>query len=98
MAVTLLDERGGFLKTIHTDASDDNRMVEVTQQDVDPLIDWVKERREHGVDKEMKLAAVIPAAIAEQMMRDGSFNDPAAIKRWCNDPQNECFRVWKGKL
>jgi len=99
MTVSLLDHRGGILKTLHTDASDPARMVEVTQQDLDPLLEQVKEAREtHVQSSDMKLAGFIPMAVAEQMMRDGSFNDPQALKRWLNDPQNECFRVWKGKL
>lgn len=99
MAVSLLDHRGSVIKTIHTDAHDPDRMVEVTHQDLDPLLEQVKKDREtHVQSKDMKLAAWIPMEVVERMMRDGSFNDPEAIKRWANDPQNECFRVWKGRL
>jgi hypothetical protein len=46
----------------------------------------------------MKPVAEIPLVIVEQMMRDGSWNDPAAVKRWLNDPQNDCFRIWRGRV
>lgn len=99
MTVSLLDHRGSVIKTLHTDAHDPDRMVEVTVQDLDPLLEQVRRDREtHVQGKEMKLAAWIPMEVVERMMREGSWNDPAAIKRWANDPQNECFRVWKGRL
>ncbi len=96
MAKTLLDHRGDVLKYMQDEG---DSVFEVTVQDLNPLLQHVKAMREtHVQDKEMKLAGFIPTEIVERMMRDGSFNDPAAIKRWLNDPQNECFRVWKGKL
>jgi hypothetical protein len=99
MSTSILDHRGSVLKTIHVDEVDPERVIEVTHQDLDPLIEAVKHKREtHEQDPEMKLAAVIPAAVVEQMMRDGSWGDEAALKRWMNDPANECFRVWKGKV
>lgn len=99
MSTAILDHRGSVLKTIYVDDNDPSRMVEVTEQDLDPLIEAVKEKREtHVQDPDMKLAAVIPMVVVEQMMREGSWGDEAALKRWLNDPQNECFRVWKGKL
>lgn len=99
MATSLLDHRGAVIKTLHTDAHDDDRMVEVTQQDLEPLLQHVKmERETHVQGDDMKLVGYIPMAVVEQMYRDGSFNDEAALKRWLNDPQNECFRVWKGRV
>jgi hypothetical protein len=94
---TILDARGDVLKTVVSDASDD-RLMFVTQQDLEPTFRSVAAMRERPMDKDMKPVAEIPAAIVEQMMRDGSWNDPAAIRRWVNDPQNECFRIWKGRV
>jgi hypothetical protein len=50
------------------------------------------------IPSELKPVAEIPMVIVEQMMRDGSWNDPAAVKRWLNDPQNSCFRIWRGRV
>lgn len=98
MATTLLDHRGGILKTIHTDEHDPDRMVEVMTQDLSPIIEGVKELREATYDPEFRPVGVIPDFVVEKMMRDGSWNDPAAVKRWLNDPQNECFRITKGRV
>lgn len=96
---TILDHRGSVLKTFHVDKTEEGRTIEVTEQDLDPIIEAVKREREtREQDPEMKLAALIPMVIVEQAMREGWWNDEDAIKRWLNDPQNECFRVWKGKL
>lgn len=99
MATSLLDHRGAVIKTLHTDAHDDDRMVEVTHQDLAPLIEHVKmERETHVQSSDMKLVGYIPMAVVEQMMREGSLNDEASLKAWLNNPQNECFRVWKGRV
>lgn len=99
MSTAILDQRGNVLKSLYVDDNDPGRSVEVTEQRLDDLIEAVKVTREtHVQDPDMKLAAVIPMAVAEQMMRDGSWNDEAALKRWLNDPANDCFRVWRGKL
>lgn len=99
MATTLLDHRGSVIKTLHTDAHDEGRMVEVMHQDLTPIIEQAKfDRENHVQSNDMKLVGYIPAAVVEQMMREGSFNDEAALKRWLNDPQNACFRVWGGRV
>lgn len=99
MATSILDHRGGILKTIHTVDHDEDTFWEAMEQDVDPMIEHVKMLRETHKDVEgMKLAAFIPDAIVERMMRDGSIHDEAALKRWLNDPQNDCFRVWRGRV
>jgi len=96
MSKALLDHRGDVLKYFQTEG---DKTYEVTVQDLDPVLRQAQLLREtHEHDKEMKLAAVIPIEVVERMMRDGSWNDPAAIKQWCNDPQNQAFRVWKGRL
>lgn len=96
MAKTLLDHRGDVLKYLQDDG---DSVVEVMEQDLDPLLRHAKVMREtHVQDREMKLAGYIPGFVVERMMRDGSFHDPQAIKRWLNDPQNKDFRVWEGRL
>lgn len=96
MTKALLDHRGDVLKYMQDDG---DATYEVTVQDLDPVLREVQRLREtHVQDKEMYLAAKMPIEVVERMMRDGSWNDPAAIKRWLNDPANEPFRVWKGKV
>jgi hypothetical protein len=109
VAVTLLDDRGRVLKTIHTDAHDENRMVEVMTEDITPLIELARSTaiaRKLGrggvgsLEKLFgaKLVGVMPDFQVEKMVRDGSWNDPQAVKRWFNDPQNKDFRVWEGRV
>jgi hypothetical protein len=107
--VTLLDDRGRVLKTIHTDAHDDNRMVEVMTEDITPLIELARStaiarklgRGGVGALEKLfgaKLVGVMPDFQVEKMVREGSWNDPKALKRWFNDPQNKDFRVWEGRV
>lgn len=103
-AVSILDQRGCVLKTIHTDAHDPDRMVEVMTVDLDPILRLAELQRQargtgmSGHEEGMVLAGYIPPDVAERMSRDGSLDDEAALKRWLNDPQNNCFRVWQGRV
>ena len=94
---TVLSNNGVTEKSILSDNLSDE-IVFLTQQDVAPVIESVKRRREEHISADFKPVAEIPDVIVEKMMRDGSWNDPDAIKRWLNDPQNECFRIWKGRV
>jgi hypothetical protein len=108
MAVSILDDRGRVLKTLHTDAHDENRVVEVMHEDVAPLIELARSLaivRQMGRLKDQpsekmgaRLIGFMPDTQVEKMMRDGTWNDQAAQKRWLNDPQNKDFRVWKGRV
>jgi len=101
---SILDQRGAVLKTLHTDPHDSGRMVEVTTENLDGLLALAERQRQvrgetmAGHTEGMVLAGYIPEVVWERMARDGATNDEAAIKRWLNDPQNACFRVWKGKV
>lgn len=95
---TLLGTEGGIQKTVVSDEADPNRLVFVSEQDLEATFKSVAFKREQAVSKDFKPVAEIPGVIVEQMMRDGSWNDPTAIKRWLNDPQNDCFRIWRGKV
>lgn len=108
MAVSILDDRGRVLKTIHTDEHDPGRMVEVTHENVEPLIELARSLaivRQMGRLKDQpsekmgaRLIGFMPDTQIEKMMREGSWNDQSAIKRWFNDPQNKDFRVWHGRI
>lgn len=79
-------------------ASEDDKLILHSEQALDPVLQEVALLKEQKQDSEMRVAAVIPEAVAERMMQEGSFNDPAALRRWLNDPQNDCFRVWRGRV
>jgi hypothetical protein len=95
---TILSATGDVLKSVVTDEGTPDDLVFVTRQDLEPTLKRVAARREEKMSSDFKPVAEIPAVIVEQMMRDGSWNDPAAVRRWLNDPQNECFRIWQGRV
>jgi hypothetical protein len=94
---TLMSDNGITQKSILSDNLTDE-LVFMTKQDVSPVIDEAKRLAEGPISKDFKPVAVIPDVIVEKMMREGSWNDPAAMKKWLNDPQNNCFRIWKGRV
>lgn len=103
MTVSILDHRGAVLKKIATDQHT-NSMIEVTEEDVTGLLRRAARQREirgetmAGHIDGMVMAGFIPEVVWEQMVREGSVNDEAALKRWLNDPQNRGFRVWQGTV
>lgn len=101
MSQAILDHRGNVLKTLHFH---DGKTVEVTEECIDGLLDlaarqrYIRGETMAGHHDGMVLAGYIPEAVWERMAREGSVHDEAALKRWLNDPQNSCFRVWKGTV
>lgn len=69
-----------------------------TVEDVEPIIDSVKELSENqGGKSHWKHVARVPVTVVEQAMREGWYHDQAKWKQWLNDSQNKDFRVWKGR-
>jgi hypothetical protein len=95
---TLLDAHGSMLSQVVVDEHESDRMVLVTEQDVTGIVDYCAEQAHMPGPKDMKHVAEIPLAVVERMMQEGSWNDPAAIKRWLNNPDNQAFRIWKGRV
>lgn len=102
MTVSLLSNRGRVVKTLHSDAHDEGRMVEVMHENLDPIIELARSLaivRQQARERDgMRLVGFMPTHVMENMMRNGSWNDKQAVKNWFNDPQNKDFRVWKGKV
>jgi hypothetical protein len=95
---TILDARGSMLSQVVVDEHEPDRMVLVTEQDVTGIVDYCAAKAHEPASKDMKHVAEIPLAVVERMMQEGSWNDPAAIKRWLNNPDNRAFRVWQGQV
>lgn len=98
MAKTFLGNESGMVKSVVSDESDPDRITFVSEQDLATTFRSIEFKRAQAMDRDMRPVAEIPGVIVEQMMRDGSWNDPAAIKRWINDPANDCFRITKGRV
>lgn len=93
----LLDLHEGERRRVIIHKEDGVSRVE-TQQDVTPIIAAAKAMSEVTPGKDMRHAAFIPKTVLDQAFIEGWFHDKAAWKRWANDPANECFRTWKGRL
>jgi hypothetical protein len=77
----------------------------VRTQDVEPILDYAKGMHNIGAGNgEDKLAAEIPFVLVEKYMADNNITwrefveNPAHIKRMCNDPALKDFRIWPGAL
>ena len=97
----IYDHRGEVIRRVHVEDPTDpwSSFAIETLQNVEPLLDFVramKDVQEQGAA--WKLVGVMPVAEAEAMMRDGSFNDPAAVARYFNNSDHKRLRVWEGRL
>lgn len=97
---TTLKYEGALRTDVVTDAHDANRGIIVTKQDVSGVLRNVRAMKENEKLKKQDLRPVaeVPMVIVEKAMQEGWYNDPAAWKRWLNDPDNKAFRVWEGKV
>lgn len=68
-------------------------------QDVTDIIKQNRHDEEnHKNGGDLKLAARIPLAVWNHLQEIGIANDPEALKKWLNDPDNRAHRVWQGRL
>ena len=101
-------ENTGVTKTIlHSDDSEGKIHIETTQ-DVQPVLEENKIRRNlgefHNKKKDWYHAASIPLVVVQQLVKKGimhphgAVKDKARFKKWVNDPDNRAFRIWQGNL
>lgn len=69
-----------------------------TRQDCEHIVKAAKILADEPPGKDFRHAAFIPEEILNQAFNEGWFHDPQAWKRWANDPANDGFRTWKGRL
>ena len=94
----LLDVAGGGTGRITILHEEDGQGYVESRQDVTHIIEAAKIIGEQAPGKDFRHAAYIPETVMNQAFTEGWFHDKAAWKRWANDPANEVFRTWKGKL
>ncbi len=101
-------ENTGITKTIlHSDDSEGKIHIETTQ-DVQPVLEENKIRRNlgefHNKKKDWYHAASIPLVVVQQLVKKGimhphgAVKDKARFKKWVNDPDNRAFRIWQGNV
>jgi hypothetical protein len=69
-----------------------------TRQDVTHIEKAASIIADQTPGKDFRHAALIPNEVINQAMLDGWFHDPKAWKKWANDPANDGYRTWKGRL
>ena len=68
-----------------------------TEVNLDEILRGIERDREfHPVKSANKLVARVPMTVVEQSMHEQW--DEGDWKKWLNDPANEPFRVWKGRV
>ena len=92
---TLIDHKKG-LQSIF--ATEDEKVVYQTKQDIQPTLDYVKHLSAHTPGKDFRHVAEIPMVIYQKALREGWAKDSAQWKKWLNHSDNKPFRTWKGKV
>ena len=77
---------------------EDGRQFVESRQDVAPIVAAARIIADQPPGKDFRHAAFVPEAVLNQAFNQGWFHDRAAWKRWANDPANDCYRTWKGRL
>lgn len=92
-------------RRIMSNPHEDHRMVTVhTQMDCEPLIESVKQLREHhaviGHRKSSNMVPVceVPMTVYEQAFREGWLHDKQKWRDWANQAENKCFRITDGRV
>ena len=87
----------GVKRTMIADDEDDTVFHVNTELELDGILESVKRDRELQVaGSANKTVARVPMTIVEQSIHEQWDDDQ--WKRWLNDPQNEPFRIWKGRV
>lgn len=101
MKITVPYQRQGFTTgTYHADTSDPDKFTIQTTQDLDPIIDFCREKEAASRGRApdgMVHVAEIPLAIYEQAVMEG-WDTPDGWKAWANRTENAIFRTWKGQI
>ena len=85
---------------------EDDKIVSYVQQDVAPVIEQTALLRDigHVGGSDMKHCATLPLVLIEAYCNDHGITyqewvqNPVHIKAMLNNPANEPFRVWKGRI
>jgi hypothetical protein len=89
--------RGGVKRTSIVDSENPYVLRVKTEQNMDRIIEQAKALGENHKDGSVnKHLATVPISVYEQSVHEQW--DEADWKKWLNDPDNACFRVWKGRV
>lgn len=89
----------GYKREAITDTLSPNTLRVLTSMDIEPIIENVKGERESFIFNHKspnRHVARVPMFVYEQSVHEGW--DEADWKKWLNDPQNDVFRIWRGRV
>jgi len=92
---TLIDSKINYS---HEFATEDEKVVYHTKQNVAPVIQHCKTLAEHKPGKDFRHVAEVPMVIYQKALREGWAQDNKKWKQWLNNPDNKLFRTWGGKV
>jgi len=94
-----IDPVSGIKSVWHYDDATDTAFIE-KRQDVTEIIDNNKRQfnEDHGRYGEWNKVASIPLNVYFDLKQKGIVDDPVAMKKWLNDPDNRFFRTRPGRV
>jgi|TARA_R110000772_G_scaffold9387_1_gene30881 hypothetical protein len=92
------DALAGITRYWHV--KDNGEFVIETVQQADAILDSNKRQFNSASNKhgDMDKVASIPLSVYYDLKRQGIADDPKALKKWLNDPDNRAFRTRGGRL
>jgi len=89
----------GIKRTFHWDDTTDEFLIQ-TQQDTTDIVEANKAAYNDAPDRwgEFTRVASIPISLYFDLKKKGIADDPEAMKRWLNDPDQRFFRTRPGRL
>jgi hypothetical protein len=92
----------GISKVFHADDNGDSFVIQ-TQQSAAAIESIIENNKRNFNDASGsfgngKMVASIPLSIYWDLKKKGIADDPVAMKRWLNDPDNAAFRTWPGRV
>ena len=104
---TLISDAPGLKTELVSDNSDTRLHIVTTQEDwqvkqevAQRKREWAEQSKTH--DGNNKPVAVIPAAIVNDLVQKGIWQDPDAFDRWfrvwANNPENADLRITEGRV
>lgn len=87
----------GVRRTMIADDENPDEFRTFTEVDLDGILESIKRDRElQPAKSDNKLVARVPMTIMEQSIHEQWTE--ADWKVWLNDPANEPFRIWRGRV
>lgn len=91
------DDKGTFVYGEEQDAEDIVEANKYLYNQFDQRAPFVQ-RQPDGKKESFHRVASIPLVVFMELQRKGITDDPAALKKWLDDPDNKYFRTRPGRL